>query len=316
MPVLASLIISVLAVAAGWLAARRDPAGSPLLTLGSLLLLLALPAFMVLPKFTVTLPAASGAGAGGSGTLAVLGWLWISGLVLLLLFEITSHLGLHRWKRRSAPAADPRLASLLAECRRSLGFRKSVQLRLHPALGSPAVTGLFRPAIFLPGHAAGWSDDTLRMVLLHEIGHLDRRDLWTALAGRLACLLHWFNPLVWVLRRHLLAQCEYACDARVIASGANRDTYAHALCDVAEQASAPRGLLAMAGRAPLRRRVERLIEQPRATRPLLVGTALVVSFTAALALSIVRFSPAAPVAAVYTPAEINLRHTADPFPGN
>ncbi len=318
MLLLASLIISLLAVIAGWLATRRDPAGSPLLTLGSLLLLLALPAFMVLPKFTVTLPAETGTGVTGSTTLPLFGLLWLAGLALLALFEICSHLGLLRWKRQSAPAASPRLKSLLADCRRSLGFRKSVQLRLHPTLGSPAVTGLFRPTIYLPNHATDWSDDTLRMVLLHELGHLDRRDLWTAFTARLACLLHWFNPLVWVLRKHLLAQCEYACDARVIASGANRDTYAHALCDVAEQTSAPRGLLAMAGRAPLRQRVERLIDQPRSTRPLLVGTALVVTFTAALALSIVRFSPAAPVAASspYSPAEITLRHSANPFPGN
>ena len=75
----------------------------------------------------------------------------------------------------------------------------------------------------------------------------------------------------------------------------------------------------MAGRAPLRQRVERLIDQPPSTRPVLVGTALVVTITTALALSIVRFTPAEPVASAttpYTPAEITLRHTANPFPAN
>jgi beta-lactamase regulating signal transducer with metallopeptidase domain len=319
MLLLASLVISLLAVIAVWLASRHDPAGSPLLTLGSLLLLLALPAFMVLPKLTVTLPAFGGAGAAGTTVIPLFGLLWLAGLALLALRDIWSHLGLHGWKRRSVIASHPRLKSRLADCRRRLAFCTAVQLRLHPTLGSPAVTGLFRPTIYLPAHAVEWNDDTLRMVLLHELGHLARRDLWTALTARLACLLHWFNPLVWVLRKHLLAQCEYACDAHVIASGANRDIYAHALCDVAEQASAPRGLLAMAGRAPLRQRVERLIEQPRSTRPWLVGTALVVTFTTALALSIVRFSPAETAAVshgAYSPAEISLRHSANPFPGN
>lgn len=318
MLLLASLIIALLAVVAGWLAARRDPAGSPLLTFGSLVLLLALPALMVLPKITVTLAASSQSTAAGPG-LPLFGWIWAGGFAILALFELASHLGLQRWKQRSTPAAGPRLTSLLTDCHRSVGLRKPVRMRLHPALGSPAVTGLFRPTVYLPPDAAAWNDDTLRMVLLHELGHLARRDLWTALTARLACLVHWFNPLVWILRKHLLAQCEYACDARVIASGANRDTYAHALCDVAAQARTPRGLLAMAGRAPLRRRVERLIHQPRRTGPVLVGTALVVTFTTALALSIVRFSPAEPVASTttpYTPAEISLRHSANPFPGN
>ncbi len=319
---LASLIVSLLAVLAGWLATRRDPAGSPLLTLGSLFLLLALPAFMVLPKLTITVSRAAGAGDPTRFALPALGLLWLVGFVLFAFLELRGHLGLIRWKRQSVPATNRRLAVLLAECRRCLGIRKPVRLRLHPKLGSPAVTGLLRPTIYLPEQALSWGDDTLRMVLLHELGHLARHDLWTALTARLACLVHWFNPLVWSLRKHLLAQCEYACDARVIASGANPDTYAHALCDIATQTSAaqnsaPRGpaLLAMAGRAPLRRRVERLIGHPRAAAPLLVGTALALTFTTTLALSVVRFSSPDPGPATYSHQEIHLRLTATPFPG-
>ena len=313
---LASIIVSLLAVAAAWLATRRDPAGSPLLTLGSFLLLLALPAFVFLPKLTVAVPDAAAAVGEAGRALPVLSLLWFVGFLLFALRELLSHAGLTRWKRQSAASADPRIRALLFECRRTLGFKRPVRLRCHPTLGSPAVTGLVHPTIYLPGHARSWGDDTLRMVLLHELGHLARRDLWTALTARLACLVHWFNPFVWSLRKHLLAQCEYACDARVIASGANPDTYAHALCDVAELAGTPRGLLAMAGRAPLRRRVERLIAQPRATRPILIGSALLLTVTTALALSVVRFSPPPdPVASGYTPEEIQLRLTANPFPG-
>jgi hypothetical protein len=76
----------------------------------------------------------------------------------------------------------------------------------------------------------------------------------------------------------------------------------------------------MAGRATLRQRVARLVATPRAAAPLLVGTALVLTLTTSLALSVIRFSPAADPpgpkeAPLYTPEEVHLRLTADPFPG-
>ena len=153
------------------------------------------------------------------------------------------------------------------------------------------------------------------MVLFHELGHLARHDLWTGLVARLACLIHWFNPLAWTLRRQLMAQCEFACDTFVIAAGAHPATYATALCDVAEEASdAPAAALAMAGPAPLRQRVERLVvEEPQRTMPFLIAGTLLVTITASVALSVVRFRNEWPGAG-YTPEEIRMRLTADPFP--
>jgi beta-lactamase regulating signal transducer with metallopeptidase domain len=162
------------------------------------------------------------------------------------------------------------------------------------------------------------------MVLLHELGHVARRDLWTSLAARVACLVHWFNPLVWWLRGRLMAQCEFACDAKVISLGADPAHYASALCDVAEAGALPRAALAMAAPATLRQRVERVIRCQRAKGSLLVGAALLLTVTASLALSVVRLSPprlaeaalpGAP-ASLYTPEEIELRLTADPFPAD
>ena len=53
-----------------------------------------------------------------------------------------------------------------------------------------------------------------------------------------ACVLHWFNPTVWWLRRTFLSQCEYACDAHLVKKGTDPRVYTNALCDVAQSASA------------------------------------------------------------------------------
>lgn len=314
--ILASLLLSLLAVLAGWLAARRDPAGSPFLTLGSLLLLLSLPAFMLLPKVTVEVtadPAQVSAVAGTS--LPIFGILWLSGFLLCGFKMSRDYLALRKWFSSSRPLEDPAVTKLLDDCRQQLGIQTPVPIRVCASQGSPCIAGLFHPVIYLPESSRFWSEQTLRMVLLHELGHLARRDLWTALAARLSCLVHWFNPFVWWLRRHLLAQCEYACDARVISAGADPAHYVNALCDVAENGQEPQTALAMAGSAPLRQRVERLVAQPPHRRHLLVGVAFVLTASTAVALSVLRFSPAPPTKPGYTPEEIELRLNANPFPG-
>ena len=314
---LTSLLLSLLAVMVGWLATRRDPAGSLLLTLASFLLLLVLPALLLLPKVTVELPVEAEQAAALSGTaLPVFGLLWLAGFTVCAVKMLRDYVVLHRWFSSSHPNSDEELQDLLQECHQQLGLTRPVPLRLCSGQGSPCLGGLLRPVLYLPESSRFWSEQTLRMVFLHELGHVVRGDLWIALTARLTCLIHWFNPLVWRLRKHLVAQCEYACDARVIAAGADPKVYAHALCDVAESGRQPETALAMAGSAPLRQRVERLVAGPTHKRRLLVGVALLATTVASVALSTIRFAPSLPGPDVYTPEEIELRLTADPFPAD
>jgi hypothetical protein len=53
-------------------------------------------------------------------------------------------------------------------------------------------------------------------VLLHELGHLRRRDLWVEALFTLAVALHWWNPLVWIALRLARADREVACDDWVL----------------------------------------------------------------------------------------------------
>lgn len=322
---LSSAALSLLAVVAVWLAGRQDPGRSPLLTFGSLLTLLALPFLALLPKFTVELPAiASDAEPGAVSTISWFAIAWAAGFALFTIRLALDFASLTRWRRRAIDHDDPVIDEVLEACRQQLGVNRNVRARLHPDTVSPAIAGLFRPVVYLPTNSVLWSEDTLRMVLLHELGHVARRDLWTNLAAQVACLVHWFNPLVWWLRGRLMAQCEFACDAKVIEVGADPANYATALCDVAESSTLPRAALAMAGRASLRERVERVVCRQRSSGSLLVSAALLLTITASLALSVVRLSPAQLATnsgssgdhGVYTQEEIDLRLTANPFPGD
>ena len=54
-------------------------------------------------------------------------------------------------------------------------------------------------------------------VLAHELAHVERRDWLVLILARVAVALFWFNPLIWLLERHLVEEGEQAADARALA---------------------------------------------------------------------------------------------------
>jgi hypothetical protein len=85
-------------------------------------------------------------------------------------------------------------------------------------------------------HLCKLNADELRWVLVHELVHIKRGDLfWESVAWALRTV-HWFNPLVWVALRLLRHDREVACDARVLElrQRSNAGDYGEALVKVTE----------------------------------------------------------------------------------
>lgn len=164
------------------------------------------------------------------------------------------------------------------------------RVRLSRRFG-PAVVGLFRPTIVLPRRALDLHADEMALVLEHEREHLRARDPWLlAFATLLVVALPWNLPLVWQALR-LRRAVELDCDARVLARGAGRRTYASLLVRLASDAPPfPFAAAALAERRSfLRDRIEGMRErvQPMAGYTRL---ALVVAIAAGL-VGIFAFAP-------------------------
>lgn len=137
---------------------------------------------------------------GAGVTMAILGW---------------RILKTARMARSTQPADDARLLEAFDSIPPEL--RKNVVLRQVTELEVPALVGLWRPQIWMP---ASWletmSVEELRHVLLHELGHARRGDLWVQWLFAFAQCVHWFNPAVWLAARLAHADRELACDAWVL----------------------------------------------------------------------------------------------------
>ena len=108
---------------------------------------------------------------------------------------------------------------------------------------TPMLIGLFNPAIILP--ECDYTDAQLRAVLLHELTHLRRKDIFVKWLGVLACSIHWFNPIVWFVRRETDRACELACDESVIRNlDANcRQNYGDTLIYIATDTKTPHAII-------------------------------------------------------------------------
>ena len=224
---------------------------------------------------------------------------------------------LRRWQqvardaRRAAPAPD-RLGELLS------GRRRPLRLRLTDRPQSPAVCGLFRPVILLPRSLAGQLPPAqLRAVLLHELIHLRRGDVWVNCAQALLQIVYWWHPLLWLANARIRRLREEAVDdAVMVALKDEADTYAPTLLEVAKLAlPRPLASLGLVGilesRNSLRQRIERLMDfRPPRRAGLTLTSALGVLSFAALAVPMGEApAPTAGPGAIATQSEADRRTT-------
>ncbi|MFO1001610.1 MAG: M56 family metallopeptidase [Planctomycetaceae bacterium] len=163
-----------------------------------------------------------------------------------------------------------RLKSALADAKSVLGVTRPVQMMLDPHRSIPVVWGLWKTRLQLPAKAISWSDEQLRSVLLHELAHVRRQDLFVLALTQLACALYWFNPLVWLAAWRLHVERERACDDLVLASGVRASAYAEHLLNVATQLNSSRWThacgLAMARNSSLHGRLTAVLSEKQNRR--------------------------------------------------
>ena len=147
----------------------------------------------------------------------------------------------------AARSAPMELQTALQTASAQLQLRQPPELRLSTSDHSPAVWGLLRPVIVLPAALAQSLDaSALRDVLLHELIHIRRRDLWLNLPQALAQVIWWWNPLIWLANARIRFLREQAVDQEVmlIPREDSAPTYPETLVAVARYCSA-RSLLAL-----------------------------------------------------------------------
>ena len=216
-------------------------------------------------------------------------WIWTGrilglGAVLGLFFLLLSRVALTRLARASAPITGGPLFVLQENLREQLGFKRRVRLLVSERPRMPMTWGIVRPTILLPKESEGWPAERLRAVLLHELAHVQRADCLTQLLGQIACILYWFNPLVWIAAHRMRVEQEGACDDTVLRNGLKASDYAEHLLQIVAGLGGIRSISSSAipiiRRSHFTDRLQAILEVHRRRNPLTraeVSTASVVA---------------------------------------
>jgi beta-lactamase regulating signal transducer with metallopeptidase domain/WD40 repeat protein len=228
--------------------------------------------------------------------------LWLVGVLVISVLLIQRMSFVKRLIAQSEPAKN-RLLDMLNQCRRKVGIGRNmdirqgrtsnrrIELRLSNNVSSPAVCGLFKPVILIPtALLEKLSPDKLRAVLVHELVHIKRADIWVNLVQTVLQIIYFYNPFVWLANAVVRRVREQAVDEMVlVALGAGAKSYSNTLIDIAEMAFWKTSLsLRLIGvvesKKALQRRIRHMLNRPipKNARVGVLGTIVIIVIAAAL----------------------------------
>lgn len=164
--------------------------------------------------------------------LQLLAFIWVAGCVAVLILQLLQYF---LFKRNAIRWGVPhaQIQAVTANYAAKYKVKCAVYVLISKKVHSPMVMGYTKQYLLLP-HAK-YTPTELKYILQHELNHIAKKHGWYKLLVLLAVSLHWFNPVVWFMRRDISRCLEISCDADVAAHCTNLELaeYGNTLLSVA-----------------------------------------------------------------------------------
>lgn len=188
---------------------------------------------------------------------------YLSGVGVMSLWWGLGIIGLRRVLRRALPA-DEHCREIFEEITGAKG--KQVKLLVSDWIHHPFTARDVHPVIVVPMRLT--SPENARQLtwcLAHEWSHVAQGDLWRWQLAGIVRVLFFYQPLAWLLRRHLQLCQDYLADAAAARRSESPEDYAQFLVDsVAKFSGRSIAALGIDGqRSTLSRRILMLVQNPR-----------------------------------------------------
>ncbi|HEY0626589.1 MAG TPA: M56 family metallopeptidase [Allosphingosinicella sp.] len=192
---------------------------------------------------------------------ALLAMLYTGGVLIFGIRLTAGLLTLRRWTAAASDLADRRWAHSFERIRDEAGAPEKLRLLVSDEAPSPLSWGYFRPVILIDRESMD-RDEDVEAILAHETAHVVRGDWLTLMLARLAVVLFWFNPLVWILERTMVQQAEEAADSYAL-DDVEPARYAQTLLNCMQHARGAALPANSIGASGLSRRVKAVLEGRR-----------------------------------------------------
>jgi beta-lactamase regulating signal transducer with metallopeptidase domain len=165
-------------------------------------------------------------------------FVWIAGVIIVTIYHILRHRNfmkvVNRWSRQ---VTSPEELEQIHLIKRDLKIKANIDYKTCDSISSPMLVGLFQPVILVP--QVTLSKNELGLILKHELIHYKRHDLWYKALILIVSILHWFNPIVYIMSKSASTQCEISCDDFVLqnADSNTRRLYGETIIAIVRNAS-------------------------------------------------------------------------------
>lgn len=152
--------------------------------------------------------------------------LWLTVAMILFFRKIYGYRQFIKTIKRDCKIVeDDKLLSVLQTISKAMGIKKKIVVCTNQLLMAPTLIGMIRPVVLLPTENICSAD--LDYIFRHELIHYRRWDFLYKWLTEITVCLHWFNPLVYWVRRNINQDCEFSCDERVICKLNTRERQAY-----------------------------------------------------------------------------------------
>lgn len=76
------------------------------------------------------------------------------------------------------------------------------------------------------------TESELQEIILHEFVHVRQRHSFDIIWAELLCIINWYNPFVWLLKKAIRQNLEFIADNKVLQNGINKKEYQYLLLKV------------------------------------------------------------------------------------
>jgi len=201
---------------------------------------------------------------------AFAGITWLLGMMAMLSLLLYQYVRIHLKSKRSHVLADEELLKSFWDACEDCGIRRRIPLLITTELKSPVIFGLLRPKVILPQQTVDRLSQTeLKAVVVHELCHLKRFDLWVNWLQAILLAVYWFHPLVWLTVSRLRSLREVIVDDLVLhhlegKSGVYGSSLLNVLQDCADRRFVAPGYVGIAENGTgLQQRVRRILDERR-----------------------------------------------------
>lgn len=145
--------------------------------------------------------------------------IWLTGAAVFAGIHVFSYRHFKRKvMRHGERITDGEAFELMQSLKTELRIRRNIALIRYAEAPSPMIIGFIKPVLVLPDGSLDSSE--LYFIIRHELIHQKRHDVYAKLLCTLANAVHWFNPIVWLMRKEFAIDMELSCDEGVVKGAA------------------------------------------------------------------------------------------------